>query len=487
MTQSASKGYQAMKKTKKIASLILIVVTIVAAIAFLTNALLTNTQSEFYVGVTYCGSSAQEAKQLIDTVKNYTNLFVLQSGTVLRTNGITTINEIGDYAVDSGLHYIIYFGTDSAWIMQNWLDSYDNRWGSNFLGIYLSDEPGGKMLEGFKGFSDPITGAAFSKEAGGLIRSMINNASVYYSPDGSIELIVPTPGGHDGDYRDVDYYLNGTVTVTTYKGKAIMEGETVIGIESEVESFVVVKDNSTLEFTYQDLINSRPFKNDAETAQLFINDTKTTLDQYGPRNYTYLTSDYGLYWYDYQSGYDTILAQFRWNESITQDIALARGAAKAFDKDWGAIITWKYNQPPYLPGGEELYQKMCTAYENGATYVVVFNYATNMRGANGTLTEEHFAALERFWNDEIKNPDVKQGGVKAEAVFVLPKDFGSGLRSQKDTIWGLHPPTEEQQQIWVRMQNALATYGQKLDVAYDDSAYLVTGKYSHVIYWDQTG
>ncbi|HSV49924.1 MAG TPA: hypothetical protein VLH35_06370 [Candidatus Acidoferrales bacterium] len=471
-----------MKKTKKIASLILIVITVVAAIAFLTNALLTNTQSEFYVGVTYCGSSAQEAKQLIDKVKNYTNLFVLQSGTVLQANGITTINDIGDYAVDSGLHYIIYFGTDSAWIMQNWLDSYDNRWGSNFLGIYLSDEPGGKMLEGFKGFSDPITGAGFSKNSGGLITSNINNASVYYSPDGSIKLTVSTPGGGFGDYRDKDYYLNGTVTVTTYKGKAISEGERV----TEIESIVAVKDNSTLEFTYQELNNSRPFKNDAETAQLFIDNTKTTLDQYGPRNYTYLTSDYGLYWYDYQSGYDTILAQFRWNESITQDIALARGAAQAFGKDWGAIITWKYDQPPYLPEGEELYQKMCTAYENGATYVVVFNYAANMTGAYGTLSDEHFEALERFWKEEVKNPDVKQGSVKAEAVFVLPKDFGSGLRSQKDTIWGLWSPTEEQQQIWLRLQNALAAYGQKLDVAYDDSAYLVTGKYSQVIYWNQT-
>jgi hypothetical protein len=34
----------------------------------------------FYVGVTYCGNSAAEAKLLIDRVRNYTNLFVIQSG-----------------------------------------------------------------------------------------------------------------------------------------------------------------------------------------------------------------------------------------------------------------------------------------------------------------------------------------------------------------------------------------------------------------------
>lgn len=34
----------------------------------------------FYVGVTYCGNSTIEAEQLIDKVKDYTNLFVIQSG-----------------------------------------------------------------------------------------------------------------------------------------------------------------------------------------------------------------------------------------------------------------------------------------------------------------------------------------------------------------------------------------------------------------------
>ena len=37
-------------------------------------------QKNFYVGVTYCGESSEEARQLIDRVKNFTNLFVLQSG-----------------------------------------------------------------------------------------------------------------------------------------------------------------------------------------------------------------------------------------------------------------------------------------------------------------------------------------------------------------------------------------------------------------------
>ena len=34
---------------------------------------------EFYIGVTYCGSSVEAAKELVDKVKNYTNFFTLLS------------------------------------------------------------------------------------------------------------------------------------------------------------------------------------------------------------------------------------------------------------------------------------------------------------------------------------------------------------------------------------------------------------------------
>jgi hypothetical protein len=68
-----------------------------------------------------------------------------------------------------------------------------------------------------------------------------------------------------------------------------------------------------------------------------------------------LTSDYALYWFDYQLGYDTVLTQFVGNESRERHIALCRGAAETLGKDWGAIVTWKYNQPPYLESGDELY------------------------------------------------------------------------------------------------------------------------------------
>ncbi len=63
-----------------IQSLILIVVIVAAS--FLVSYYITHNKTEaapFYVGVTFCGNTTAEAKLLIDKVKDYTNLFVLQS------------------------------------------------------------------------------------------------------------------------------------------------------------------------------------------------------------------------------------------------------------------------------------------------------------------------------------------------------------------------------------------------------------------------
>jgi hypothetical protein len=118
--------------------------------------------------------------------------------------------------------------------------------------------------------------------------------------------------------------------------------------------------------------------------------------------------------------------------------------------------------------------------------VVVFNYADGMDGPYGTLQDEHFQALQHFWNDVVQNPNVKHGGITAEATLVLPKDYGWGMRHENDTIWGLWKADDTSQQIWNQVQSRLAQYGSKLDIVYDDPAYNVTGKYSQIYYWNQS-
>src|SRR5665647_1949897 len=116
---------------------IILVSSILAVLA--TSGVFSVKNEEFYVGVTYGGNNVDDAKLLIDKVKGYTNTFVLASGPLLLK--AASIDEIGDYAVDAGLHVILYFGIDSVWAMQNWLEVYNGSWGDNFLGAYIGDEP----------------------------------------------------------------------------------------------------------------------------------------------------------------------------------------------------------------------------------------------------------------------------------------------------------------------------------------------------------
>ena len=76
--------------------------------SFVKNGGSVNGTETVYVGVTYCGNSVKDGKALIDKVKHYTNLFVLQSGTLQRD--LESVNELGDYAISSGMYFLPYFG-----------------------------------------------------------------------------------------------------------------------------------------------------------------------------------------------------------------------------------------------------------------------------------------------------------------------------------------------------------------------------------------
>ena len=251
-------------------------------------------------------------------------------------------------------------------------------------------------------------------------------------------------------------------------------------------------DRIAQEETYEQVLSKNPIPNCDKAAETFVSRAQKPLDdlisqwQLSNRSFPIFTADYGLYWWDFQSGYDMVLAELGWNNTVAQEIGLVRGAANLQDKRWGTILTWKYTQPPYLTDGNEMFDQMKASYESGAEYVVVFNYAKDMTGPYGTLQEQHFQALERFWNDVVQNASVVHGGIKAEAALVLPRNYGWGMRNPSDTIWGLWSTNSTSQQIWTQLQSKLAQYGSKLDIVYDDPAYPVVGKYSQIYYWNQT-
>lgn len=198
-------------------------------------------------------------------------------------------------------------------------------------------------------------------------------------------------------------------------------------------------------------------------------------------SYKEYTSDYALYWFDYKAGYDTVFAEFGWNYSRQINVALCRGAATTQNKDWGVIITWTYTQPPYIESGEELYNDMVFAYDNGAKYIVIFD--GNDGWTAGILQQEHLDAMQRFWN-YIQTHQPKNNPASGRTTYVLPNAYGYGFRGPQDHIWGLWEADALSYNISTSVNNLLTQYGEKLDIIYDDGLPSGNNGYDKLIYWN---
>ena len=205
---------------------------------------------------------------------------------------------------------------------------------------------------------------------------------------------------------------------------------------------------------------------------------------YAPRVFT---ADYELYWFDYKAEYTAVFTEFGWNHSRPLHIGLCRGTAKAHNKDWGAIVTWTYDRPPYIESGRELYNDMVLAYKTGAKYVVIFNYAPEV-SEYGILADEHFGAIEDFWNYVNSNPQ-DRGTIKGEVAYVLPKDYGFGFRQPKDSIWGFWSGDDLSPKVFDDTNLLVMQYGSRLDIVYDDAEFIdgVRSRYDNLFFWNETG
>jgi len=382
--------------------------------------------STTYVGVAFGGNTTAEAKLLIDRVKSYTNLFVLDSGRNPISQNQSSIEEICDYAVSNGLNVIINLGIRDVrdasrfWFWQHHLNNtqlWTVRWGSKFLGIYYDDEPGGIQLDG--------------------------NWSDWFRNYGQTFLQRNFTTANDLN----QIYLNMVAAMTN--------GTSPQNYDLESKFFV------------QDLLQRDGGLNALKADGI-----------------TTFTSDYCLYWFDYLGGYNVLFTQLGWNCSVSEQIALVKGAARLQNKTWGAILTWKYDSTPYLDTEDQIYNQMLFSYEAGAKYIVIFNYPYDGNDY-GAMRDEQFIALQRFWNDvhgkkfaNLSDPEV---------ALVLPKNYGWGMRFPNDTIWGFWPTDNKTQQIAMDTSKLLAEYSVSLDIVYDDPAYPVTNAgYQFVYYWNST-
>ena len=91
----------------------LILVTIILCplffVALIDNVTRTPPESDFFVGVEYAisNSSVEGCKALVNKVKNFTNLFVVDSIGI--TLDINNLNEVCDHVYDAGLYFFVFF------------------------------------------------------------------------------------------------------------------------------------------------------------------------------------------------------------------------------------------------------------------------------------------------------------------------------------------------------------------------------------------
>jgi hypothetical protein len=229
--------------------------------------------------------------------------------------------------------------------------------------------------------------------------------------------------------------------------------------------------------------------NITDAANQFIESLNRTLNYVNigfteSTNFPLFTSDYAFYWFDYKGGYDVVLSQLGWNYSRQLNVGMVRGAATLQGKEWGAIVTWTYNNPPYIESGSELYEDLVLAYENGAKYIVIFDSDKNY--TSGILENEHLEAMKDFWEYTSENPR-EYRPVKDRVAFVLPENFAYGFRGPLDKIWGLWEAEsipEFSEELCTELNRLMAEYDKNLDIIYEDHLELdVYGKY---FFWNGT-
>lgn len=465
-----------MKRMFAVLTIFIITVASVAAIFAINNFPSVLVEYDKFVGVTYCGSTVDGGKLLIDKVKGYTNLFVLQSGTLQRD--LKSVEQLGDYAISKGLYFLPYFGSYLPPSFSGWVGNVTQKWGTRFLGVYYDDEIGGRMLDdNVQLGTDSAENSIMKTRYGDIVVQNPEGVVIHYEIGGVVNVFEPANSSNSliinrTETTDVyaTFFPNGTINVVKSDTSTTTNSQTF---------------NWSTSTTYEDLMNLRPLKDANEIAERFEANNRDNIQNLSNLTKVF-TSDYALYWFDYIAGYDVVLSQIGWNISVPQQIALARGAANLQNRSWGAVISWKYDTPPYLDSGTEIFNQMRTAYETGAKYIILFNYYEGEENPYGTLKEEHFITLQDFWNKVFKNPDEIHGSTKAETALVLPKNYGCGLRWQEDKIWGVLLPDENSRQILNVVQSSVAKKGFLLDIIYDDSEFPTTGKYQQIIYWNQT-
>ena len=369
--------------------MIILLVSVFASIEFLNTR---QSTPKFFVGVemAYANATFNDVKDLVDKVKDYTNLFVIGSPGISLNQ--TLLNMTSDYIFNAGLYFIVLFTDTQQYDLdskpKDWIPKAKEKYGEKFLAVYRFDEPGGRVLDRVNDsfINDMSVGeiANYSKAAGAYVEGVYGHMAYYLYVSPSVLTAdyglfwFDYKGGYSSVLAEFIGNQSRELSVALCRGAASAHKKSwgsIIGWTYDKEPYI--ESNDTL---YQDLTLS--YRAGAKYAVVF---DYPKIDRYG-----ILTEDHF-----------TALKNF-WNyvQSNPQDYGVDRGeVAYVVPSDYGFGFRSAVDHV-WLRDADELSQKVWDdanrlVAQYGSKLDIVYDDA------------ETFAAIQNrysklfFWNETI--------------------------------------------------------------------------------------
>ena len=176
-------------KTARLISAILLIIGLLVMLLGVKLLIIKPTGTpNVFVGMDIGYGDEEVALKLIDKVADFVNLIIL--GSLEVTTNTEALTRVCDHMYQRNLHFIVYVGfahegyTPPEGPDSQFFSMAANRWGEKFLGVYLFDEAGGKLMDGAHSI-DVMDADNYSEAA--IIYShhldfFLGNTTEYYEP-----------------------------------------------------------------------------------------------------------------------------------------------------------------------------------------------------------------------------------------------------------------------------------------------------------------
>lgn len=174
--------------TKSLALIFIILLSTSFLLTFLAIELLKPIKPELFVGMDIGYGDEQTAIKLIDEVADYVNLIIL--GSLELTNNTQALTRVCDYLYQKNLYFIVFVSFARHGYVpprgpaSDFFVNSTQKWGDYFLGVYIFDEVGGKLID--DAHSIDMTFVDSYSEAATLytnhLQFFLDNVTDYYKP-----------------------------------------------------------------------------------------------------------------------------------------------------------------------------------------------------------------------------------------------------------------------------------------------------------------